>query len=139
MIAEFAAFKAQVQASPLLTQKVFDVVRIDGDGKLIRDTYVVLFGGPPDDLDDGRLSLPQLPDADATYVYTARVVSTTPGGVRSTINLVLGQIVGQVLVVDGRRIDPMRLTFSTDIIADTSVLPPLFYSDLEFTVVSRRG
>jgi hypothetical protein len=139
VIGEFAAFRGQLESAPALSGKVFDAVRVDAEGKLIRDTYAVLFGGPPDDLDDGRLALPQMADADATYVYTVRAVSTTAGGVRATLSLLLRQVVGSVLTVEGRRMDRTRLTDVTDVLTDDAVRPPMFYADIEFAVVSRRA
>ncbi len=133
---EYAAVKARLVADTALT--VRDTV-YDSAGELYRGTYVVLFGGGPDVLDDGRVTKPQDPDSDATYVYTARCVSATADGVRSTLKHVVTQLVGFIPTVSGRRCDAIRLTHSQNVEPDVSVKPPLFYSDAEFTLVSFRG
>lgn len=133
--AEYAAVEAQLEADSALV--VRDTV-YDPAGAIVRGSYVVLFGGSPDDLDDDRFSnVPDL-NSKAEYVYTTRSVSTTPDGVRAVQTHVFTQLVGTVLTVTDRKCDPLRHTHGDDIQADASVKPPLFYADDEWTLVSRR-
>lgn len=133
---EYAAVKAQLVDDDALV--VRDTV-YQADATIFLGTYVVLFGGGPDDLDDQRFTKAQDVDSDATYVYTTRCVSTTAAGVRSTLKHVTTQLVGFIPTISGRTCNPIRLTHSDNVEVDPSVKPPLFYCDAEFTLVSRRA
>ncbi len=135
--AHYDAIKAQLEVDLALADNVRDTV-YDGAGEVVRGSYVVLFGGAPDTLDDNRATKIQDADSTATYVYTARSVSTTPGGVRSVVAKAIAQLVAFTPTVSGRRCDPVRLTHSTEVQVDDSVKPPLYFEDDEFTLVSRR-
>lgn len=140
MIAEhFTAFKAAVSAAPNVSGKVFDTARRDASGALIRDTYVVIYGGAPDTRGDDRLASAQQPESDATFVYTVRSVSVTADGCRAIMGAVDSQIVGSKLSVAGRKCDATRQTLAKDVESDDSIQPPLFFGDVEYTVISRRG
>ena len=65
MRAHYAAVKARLNADTNLAGKGADTIRLDGAGLPVRDTYWVLFGGAPDELDDDRLAAKQRPDSDA--------------------------------------------------------------------------
>jgi hypothetical protein len=132
---EYAAIEARLAADTALA--VRDTV-YDSAGELYRGTYVVLFGGGPDALDDNRLASAQDVGSDAVYVYTVRCVSTTPAGVRSALNHVATQLVGFIPTVTGRTCDPIRMTHSTNVEPDASVKPPLYYGDVEFSLSSQR-
>jgi hypothetical protein len=135
IVDEYAAVEARLEADTALV--VRDTV-YDSAGELFRGTYVVLFGGAPDILDDNRLAKAQDPDSAAVYMYTVRCVSTTPAGVRSALKHVTTQLVGFIPTITNRTCDPIRMTHTTDVEPDTSVKPPLFYSDAEFTLASQR-
>jgi hypothetical protein len=135
--AHYAAVKARLETDTALAGQVRDTV-FDGAGEVVRGSYVVLFGGAPDALDDGRLTRIQDIDSTATYVYTVRSVSTTPGGVRSVVSKVLDKLVGFSPTVTGRRCDTIRLTHSRGVQIDSTVKAPLYFEDDEFTLVSRR-
>lgn len=134
--AEYAAVLAQLEDDENLT--VRDTV-YKADGTLFTGTYAVLFGGVPDDLDDDRFTKSQDTDSAATYVYTVRGVAPTADGARAVLKHVTTQLVGFVATISGRTCDPIRLTHADDVEPDTSVKPPLFYADLELTLVSRRA
>jgi len=133
--AEYAAVKARLVADTTLV--VRDTV-YNADGTIFTGTYAVLFGGAPDTLDDDRFTAAQGTDSTATYVYTVRGVAPTADGARAVLKHVTTQLVGFVATVTGRKCDPIRLTRSTDVEVDASVRPPLFYSDVELTLISRR-
>lgn len=140
MRAHYLAVKNRLLADTALAAKgVNDTALVDTTtGLPVVGTYVILFGGAPDSLDDGRLSAPQFVDSDAEYVYTVRSVSTTADGVRSTQTKVGAQLIGHRLVVAGRSCRT-ELTHATDVDWDKSVNPPLFFADQEFTVYSSRA
>lgn len=135
--AHFEAVKARLELDTALAGQVRDTI-YDGAGEVVHGSYVVLFGGAPDLLDDNRATKIQDQDSTATYVYTVRSVSTTPGGVRSVVAKVVAQIVGFAPTVTGRRCDTLRLTHTTGVDKDATVKPPLYFEDDEFTLVSRR-
>lgn len=138
MRSHFLAVKSRLLAEPALVGKVNDTALVDTTtGLPVVGTYVVLYGGAPDSLDDGRLSSLQSPDSDAEYVYTVRSVSTTADGVRSTQTKVGAQLIGHRLVVAGRSCR-VELTDQTNVDWDKSTDPPLFFADQEFTVYSSR-
>jgi hypothetical protein len=139
-VAEFDAVKVWLQSFPPLSEpeKVSDTVRRTADGKYVADTYCVLFGGAPDELDDNRFTGMQAPESNAEYVHTVRCVSTSAGGCRNLVSLVTNHMVGHRPVVEGRTTDPLRLTFARDVEPDDSIRPALFFADLEFTWTSRR-
>lgn len=135
----YAAVKAQIETDSALAGKGYDSARRDTAGALIRDTYWILFGGGPDDLDDNRFMKTQDVDSAAEYVYTARAVSVTADGCRAVTDKIIAATVGKTLTVTGRTLDPLRLTSSDPVDADESVKPPLYYADTELTLVSRRA
>lgn len=135
----FDAVKAQIETDEALEGKGYDTARRDIEGKLVRDTYWILFGGAPEALDDDRFTKPQDAASTAEYVYTVRAVSVTAAGCRATINKIIAKLAGAALAVSGRSLDKLRLTGSEDPKPDYSVRPPLFFADLEFTLVSRRA
>lgn len=137
MIAEhFDAVETRLKANTNLTAKVFDTARRDASGALIRDTYLVLFGGAPDSLTSGRLTLPQQNDSDAVFVYTVRAVSPTSAGVRAIMSAAYTQLVGFTPTVSGRKCSTVRMTLAHEVQADESIQPPLFFCDSEFTLAS---
>lgn len=135
----FAAVKARLDADSALSGKGYDSARRNTDGTLIRDTYWILFGGAPETLNDDRFTKPQAADSTAEYVYTVRAVSVTPDGCRAVVGKVIAQLAGATLTVEGRALDPLRLTASDDPRPDDAVKPPIYFADTEWTLVSRRA
>lgn len=141
MRAHYQAVKARLHADSALSAKgIYDAVRVDPtQGLPVQATYIVLFGGAADVLDDGRLSAPQLANSDAEYTYTVRAISTTVDGVMAVMTKVHTQLVGCIPIVAGRNCSPMSLDFSSDVRPDNSVNPPMYFMDCEFILKSSRA
>lgn len=139
MIAEYAAVKARIESDPALAGKVHDSALVNVDGSLVRDQYVILFGGGPERLSDDRVTAPQMPDSDAEYVYTARSVSVSADGCRAVASKVYARLVGFRPDVAGRKCQRMRLDDSGPVQADNNISPPLYFLDQDFVLISRRG
>ncbi|MCU1441136.1 MAG: hypothetical protein JWP85_2133 [Rhodoglobus sp.] len=141
MIAEYDAVKARLEAQAALAGKVSESARRNPTtGALLREQYVILFGGPPDELGDERLASPQAATSDAVYIYPTRTVSVTAEGARLTFQKVMGQLVGCVLVVAGRRCYPMHMVEKTPSVeVDLTVTPPLYFINASFVLKSDRA
>lgn len=140
MRAEYSAVRAQINGDAALAGKGFDTARVDSTGLPVRDTYWILYGGSPDELDDGRLTSVQSPDSDAEYLYTVRMVSVTTDGVLAGAEKIIGRLVGWAPTVPGRNCPPMILdTDDPQVDADTRVNPPLMFMDLDFILKSNRA
>jgi len=140
MLAEYNAVKAQIEADPLLAGKVTDSAKIDSQNGLVREQYVILFGGPPITLGDERYTAPQLQDSDAVYSYTVRAVSVTAAGAMLVASKVAAQLIGAVVTVPGRKCERIRLDEAdSEVTPDMTVKPPLYALDQDFILVSRRG
>ncbi|MET0888386.1 MAG: hypothetical protein ABWX92_18270 [Mycetocola sp.] len=108
MRAHFAAVKARAESDTTLTGKVFDTIKPTDGTAPERTTYVLLFGGGPD-LNDGRLTAPNAPTADADYLYTGRCVSTSPDVVRSVQSKMIALFAGHRLIVPNRACSPAEI------------------------------
>jgi hypothetical protein len=138
MLRHYEAFKAQIAADSSL--KVHDAARTDGKGGLLREQYVIAIGGPPEELDDGRLASPQGQLSDAVFSYTARAVSISASGAMLVAARVFAQVVGAVLQIDGRTCLPIELDGADEKVqVDNNVNPPMFYLDQDFTLRSSRA
>lgn len=134
----FDAVKARLSAHPMISTQVFDIARTNTTG-LIRANYIILFGGPPESLDDDRASAPQQSDSTAEFIYTVRAVGTTPAAVRAWSDAAFTQLVGAVLSVPGRKCDRIILDDSTPIQEDKGATPSLYYSDTDYLLRSSRA
>jgi len=140
MRAHFAAVKARLNGDAVLSGKGSDTIRLDSAGLPVRDTYWVLFGGAPDELDDDRLAAPQRVDSDAEYVYTVRFVSVTHDAVLQGAERVLAQLVGWVATVTGRVCSPVEFdSVDPQVQVDTRITPALPFIDLDFVLKSSRA
>lgn len=135
MLDEYAAVKTALAVGPL-TGRVYDTVRIDSTGNLVREAYAVLYGGTPDRLTDERYTAAQRPGSRAFYTYTVRAVAPDPGGVRAVTNTAINNLVGKTLTIPSRVCAPITLELGDDVQEDESVTPPMFYSDTEFQLIS---
>ena len=135
----FNAMMARLQADTALAGKGHDAFVVNADGSLSYGPYFILLGGGPDVLDDDRLSAPQSPTSDAEFTYTVRYVASSPTNVRSGMGKVYPQLIGHRLIVSGRLCTAIALERSTDIRADTTVSPPLYYADVEVSFKSSRA
>lgn len=135
----YAAMKTRAEAEATLTGKVVNTVRVDNNGTLIRDQYVILFGGGPERLDDDRFTAPQKPTSKAEFVFPTRSVSVTPDGALAVATKLMNQFVGFTPTITGRICERIQLdegSFS-EVKIDDSVLPPLYFVDADYTLVTR--
>lgn len=138
MKAEFIAFKARMEASPILAGKVFPIVRKNEDGP-IRTNYVVAKSSKPDRLDDDRYTVVSVFESDRRFTYDVRVVTVDAGGLDTLGEAVLRQLAGHVLVVEGRRCDPIKLVEDVEEGDGYDRTADLFYRDFSFRFWSRRA
>lgn len=108
MLDEFAAFKARMEASPILAGKVHRTVRKDSTGT-VRANYVVAKSSAPDRMTDARLTGVDSFDSDRRYTYDVRVVAVDGDGLDVLAEAALRQLVGHRLVVPGRSCTPIEL------------------------------
>lgn len=137
MHAHYQALKARVEVHPNLNGIVHDSVRLS-KGEPVRANYVILYPGGPD-LDDARVMKAQDMQATATYEYDVKVVAVDANGAILLADAVMTQLVGAKLAVPGRKLDPIVLEECDQVQPETNVQDPLFYVDMLFSVVSRRG
>lgn len=133
----FTALKARIEAGTGLAGRVYDTVRLDATGVLIRDNYVVLYAPVPVDVPQERFSQVQTFADTVEFEVDFRVVGVNPGAVRLTMSRVLGQLVGHQVVITGRH--PAKLTAAggSRVREDQSVKPFLYYADASAEWVSR--
>lgn len=126
---EFDAFQARLEE--LFPGKVDDTARVDSEGDYLRENYLILTGAATSLVGD-RQGRGQTPDDNAVWDFTVRAVGIDPGICRDMLKRARG-LVGWVPDVDGRRCFAVRHTGSTKPSPDTSVRPPLFYADNDFS------
>lgn len=133
----FNAIKARIEAESTLAGDVHDTVRIDAEGGLIRDNYVILYRSPPESIGSGRFNAVADSSSELTFIFDVRAVGTSAAMCGAVLDKVMAQLVGFRLVVAGRSCTPIRLESSGRVTADQSVKPFLFYADAGFEFVSR--
>lgn len=137
MRAEFAAFRALLEDSPVLAGRVSAVVRKNGD-EPVRANYVVAKSAKPDRLSDDRfMSVPEFA-SDRRFTYDVRVVTVDADGLDTLGEAVL-RVVGRVPVVAGRRCSPVRLVEDVEEGDGYDRTADLFYRDMSFRFWSRRA
>lgn len=134
----FAVVRARLNSDSALAGKGSDSVRVGTDGLPVRETYWVLFGGGPDELDDGADYAPQRADSDAEFVYTVRLVSVTTDAVLSMLSKVSALFAGWVPVVAGRSCTPVVVELG-EVEPELRVNPPLLFADVELSFRSSRA
>lgn len=133
----YEAFKTFYEAGENMPT-VFDAVRIDESGTLIRDTYVILWP-PVVDLGDDRFLKAQDFDSSQEHDFLVRVVAPSVSLAAKAADRVIARMVGAEIVVDGRTVTKISLSEQTRINADTAVRPPLFFADYTFHLRSDRA
>lgn len=108
MRAEFAAFKARMEASPILAGKVVPIARRDKDG-LVRANYVVARSSAPDTIDANRFTAVNVFGSDRRFTWDLRAVAVDFDGLNLLTEAALTQLVGHQLVVAGRVCSPIVL------------------------------
>lgn len=139
MRAHYAAVKARLEANANLTGKVYNTLAKKADGTLITTSYVILYGGTPDSLDDGRVTAPQSKDSDAEYLYTVRSVGVNADAALATASVVAAQLIGFIPAVAGRSCGAMWLDDGGPVQMDSSIATPLFYVDTDYGLRSNRA
>lgn len=138
MKAEYAAFKARLEAHPKLVGRVERIVRKNGDDKPVRDNYVVVKSSKPDRLDNERLTGVNDYEADRRFTYDVRVVGTSDETLDTLGEPVLIQLAGHSLVVPGRNCSPLRLVEDVEEGDGYDRTADLYYRDFSFRFWSRR-
>lgn len=139
MKAEFAAFKARLETSPILAGKVYPIVRKTTDGSTVRDNYVVARSSKPDRVTDARFTSVDTFDSDRRYTYNVRVVTTAAGGLDVWGEEVARLLLGHSLVVPGRSCSPIELVPDVEDGDGYDRTADLFYRDFAFRFWSRRA
>lgn len=132
----FNAIKGRIEGDAALVGKVFDTVRLDDAGGLIRDNYVILYRSAPSSFDNGRLTAVSQYASEATFLVDFRAVGTSATQCGAVMDKVLTQLLGHRLLVTGRVCSPIVLDSSDPVRADQSVKPFLFYQDAAVEFVS---
>ncbi|GAA1148417.1 hypothetical protein GCM10009651_36360 [Microbacterium natoriense] len=137
MRAEFAAFKARLEAHPVLVGKVFPIVRKNGD-EPVRSNYLVARSSKPDRLSDDRFTGVDSFESDRRFTYDVRVVGTSADALDVLGEPVLIQLVGHSLTVSGRRCSPIQLVPDVEEGDGYDRTADLYYRDMSFRFWSRR-
>lgn len=137
MIAEHLdAVTARLEMHVGLAGRVFEVVRQNPDGEFVRDNYLVVTAGMPVTGGD-RQARSQVHRDNAIFVFKVRAVGVTSDVVLRMLDAVSQQWLGWVPSVVGRECSSMRYPDqNVTVEADTSVRPPLFFADVEYTLRS---
>ncbi len=139
--AHFNAFDARVKARvPALASKTYDGDAPLLNGQVVQETYLILHDFGFDEQNDERLSVTVQDTADGTYRVVVRVVATTRAAVRTVVDTVKTNMVGQVLTITGRVCGPLEVEPGPrPVERDDDVSPPLFWADLDFIWRSQRA
>ena len=132
----YAAVEARLTSDPRLAGKVFDVVRRNDNGDFIRANYLVLTIGLAETGGD-RQAMAQVHEDNAVFDLKVRAVGISADAVMLLLNAVSSRWLGWVPDIAGRRCSSIRYPQqSVEILADTTVQPPLYYADVEYTLRS---
>ncbi len=139
--AHFNAFDARVKARvPALASKTYDGDAPLLNGQVVQETYLILHDFGFDEQNDERLSVTVQDTADGTYRVVVRVVATTRAAVRTVVDTVKTNMVGQVLTITGRVCGPLEVEPGPrPVEREEDVAPPLFWADLDFIWRSQRA
>jgi hypothetical protein len=136
----YAAVRERLNGGPILTGKVSDAARVNTETQVpLREQYVILSGGPADELDDDRLASVQDVDSDAEYLYETRSVGITPDGAMLVADEVSARLIGFAPVIEGRSCGAMERDYVSRVTPDFGVKPAIYYVDQDFTLTSNRA
>lgn len=138
MRAEFEAFKARLEASPVLAGKVSPIVRRDKNG-IVRANYVVVVSSGPDEIDANRWTMVSTAFSDSRFTWDVRVVAVDADGLNRLTDAVLEQLVGAALLVDGRVCSPIIHVPNVERNDGFDQSVELFYRVMSFRFWSRPG
>lgn len=133
--AHYAAVKARLVSGAI---SVEGVARTDSQGRYVLGRYVILTGGAAEELFGDRQGKRHVADDNAEYDYHLRHVATSVEDVLDLIDATNELLTDWVPTISGRRCSAMIYPPSQnpDIQVETSVRPPLFYADTEWTLRS---
>jgi len=115
--------------------KVTDTVKLTTAGEYVRDNYVIVLGGVPDEFGGDRQAFRQVEDDNAVLPVTVQVVGVSAAVVRSMLSAAMDELVGWKPVVDGRNCS-IRFESASAPEPDTSVKPPLFVANANYIIRS---
>lgn len=130
----FEAVKDRLEEHIGLAGKVFDTIRENADGELIRANYVILHGGLPAELGGDRAVRRQVFEDNATYDYTVEAVGITADVVRQMLDAADAQLIGWVPDIPGRVGYRTKFSGGTPPRPINAVKPRLFSGDHEYEV-----
>lgn len=115
--------------------KVEDTVKLTTAGEYVRDNYIILLGGTPDEVGGDRQAFRQVADDNATYLLTVQVVGISPAAVRAMLTAAMDELAGWKPKVTGRDCS-LRFDSASGPEPDLSVKPPLFFANANYTLRS---
>jgi len=131
----FEAFKAAIPSPVAAHDTLVPVV----DGEILRASYSVLYDvGADDPPDDDRYLAAQRAASKVTWRYVVKSVGESPFAARAVDSAVAG-LIGKVLIVAGRKCDPLELDEVGPVKEDTSVSPPLYFIESDYLLTSREA
>lgn len=133
----FTALKDRIEAGSGMAGSVYDTVRADADGGLVRDTYVVLYSPTVVGMPQEHFTKVQTFADTVEFDCDARVVGTSPAAVRKKLGVVLKQLGGFEVAVSGRLPGKVTVDGGSRVREDQSVKPFLYYADITAEWVSR--
>jgi len=135
----FTVLDTRLKLGQGLADKTYDTLRLDPDGNLLRENYVVLFSPT---LDEGEVErYMKEPDADDAIPFEVevRVVGTAVPNVRKMLSVAVGQFRGFRVGIEGRSPVMLRCVGVTQVRPDTAVKPFLYWASTSFAWTSRKG
>lgn len=133
----YAALKTRVEAEPGFTGRVYDTVRLDANGALIRDNYVIQYSPVPVDVPEYRYTGLESFAGAVEFDNDFRVVGLNAATVRQMTGRLVEHLVGHKLAITGRAPAAIRLGEVGKTVPDTSVKPFLYYADVSIEWTSR--
>lgn len=139
IVAHYAALEARIEAGTGLSDKVFDTVRLDADGGLAYENYVILYSPTQQEIVQSRFAMIADYAGDVPFDCDIRIVGTAASTVRLMLDRVLTQVTGHQLVVSGRQDAKLRVTEVTNVVPDVSVKPFLYTASVSLEWHSRKA
>lgn len=106
---------------------------LDGDGQIVRASYVVLHDLGPDDIGDRRFTKRRTVTSGRTMRVVGRCVGEDPAAARRVADAFKTQMDGFEIVTPGRKCWPMVIDDESEADKDAKVSPPLWFVDIDMT------
>ena len=133
----FTDLESRIEAGTGLAGKVYDTVRLDATGGVIRDNYVILYS--PVALDIPQTRFTEIPTfaSDVEFESDLKVVGISGQAVRQMLARVMTQLIGYKTTITGRQ--PARISLGSQgrVREDTSVKPFLYFAEASIEWTSR--